>query len=76
MQIAYYGLNNAKIHSRPALDNVEMDLEPQMFYLEIMNHKDSEDFKRCIDSLKYKLTPKRKDVEVVRVLGSYERPKL
>jgi len=75
VQVAYHNLNNAKIHSRPALDNVQIgDLEPQMFYLEIMSHKDCPDFKRCVDSLKYKLTPKGKDVEVVRVLGSYERP--
>ena len=74
-QVAYHGINNAKIHSRPALDNVESgNGEPQMFYLEMMCHKDSEDFRRCIDSLKYKLTPKGKDVEVVRVLGSYEKP--
>ncbi len=73
-QIAYHGLNNAKIHSRPALDEVDIRTEPQMFYLEIMCHKDFEDFKRCIDALKYKFTPKGKDIEVVRVLGSYERP--
>jgi len=74
-QVAYHNLNNAKIHSRPALDYVDIDgLEPQMFYLEIMDHQDTDDFKRCIDSLKYKLTPKGKDIEVVRVLGSYERP--
>lgn len=75
-QIAYHGLNNAKIHSRPAIDEVTMDVEPQMFYLEIMCHKSNPDFKRCIDSLRYRLTPKGKDVEVVRVLGSYRRPLL
>ena len=75
-QVAYYGLNNAKIYSRPALDEVKIgELEPQMFYLEIMDHQNSNDFRRCIDSLRYKLTPKGRDVEVVRVLGSYERPR-
>ena len=73
-QIAFYGLNNAKIHSRPAIDEVLTDVEPQMFYLEIMAHKKNENFKRCIDSLKYRLAPKGKNVEVVRVLGSYPRP--
>lgn len=74
-QVAYYNLNNAKIHSRPALDDVAIQsLEPQMFYLEITDHQDSVDMRRCIDSLRYKLTPKGKDIEVVRVLGSYERP--
>jgi prephenate dehydratase len=74
-QIAYHNLNNAKIHSRPALDEVCIDgLEPQMFYVEIMSHQNNLDFKRCIDSLRYKLKPKRKDIEVIRVLGSYEKP--
>lgn len=74
-QVAYHNLNNAKIHSRPALDNVAIDsLEPQMFYLEMMDHQDSIDMRRCIDSLRYKLTPNGRDIEVVRVLGSYERP--
>jgi len=74
-QIAYYNLNNAKIHSRPALDSVAIDdLEPQMFYLEIMDHQDSDDLRKCMDSLRYKLTPKGRDIETVRVLGSYERP--
>jgi prephenate dehydratase len=35
-QVAFCNLNNAKIHSRPALDYVGIDgVEPQMFYLEI-----------------------------------------
>jgi len=73
-QIAYYNLNNAKIHSRPALDNVMIDnLEPQMFYLEIMDHQESNDLRKCIDLLRYKLTPKGRNIETVRVLGSYER---
>lgn len=73
-QIAYHNLNNAKIHSRPALDDVPaIDIEPQMFYIEIMGHQHEDNFKRCVDSLKYKLTPEAKDVEVIRVLGSYEK---
>ena len=75
-QVAYHNLNNAKIHSRPALDDVAIEgLEPQMFYLEITDHQDSIDMRRCVDSLRYKLTPKGRDIEVVRVLGSYERPR-
>ena len=77
-QVAYYNLNIAKIHSRPALDDFSeeeygKDLEPQMFYLEIMTHQDNEDFKRCVDSLEYKLG-KDLEVEIARVLGSYEKP--
>lgn len=74
-QVAYHSLNNAKIHSRPALGKVAIDsLEPQMFYLEIMSHQNSSDLRRCINALRYKLTPKGSDIEVVRVLGSYEKP--
>lgn len=74
-QVAYHNLDNAKIHSRPALDNVVIrGLEPQMFYLEIMEHQASTDLRRCIDSLRYKLTPKGKSIETIRVLGSYEIP--
>lgn len=76
-QVAYHNLNNAKIHSRPALDDVAIEgLEPQMFYLEIMDHQSSPDLSKCIDSLRYKLTPKSKNVETVRVLGSYQRPEI
>lgn len=76
-QIAYHKLNNAKIHSRPAIDENVMGIdEPQMFYIEMECHKEQQDFVRCMDSLRYKLTPKGKDVEVVRVLGTYERPKI
>ncbi len=76
-QIAYYDLNNAKIHSRPAIDDVSTtDVEPQMFYLEIMCHKSNPDFIRCIDAIRYRLTPRGKNIEVVKVLGSYPRPSL
>lgn len=75
-QVAYYELNNAKIHSRPAIDNVTVDVDPQMFYLEMMCHKTSEPFVRCVDSLRYRLTPAGASADVVRVLGSYKRPTL
>ncbi len=76
-QIAYYGLNNAKIHSRPAIDDVSStDIEPQMFYLELMSHKSNPNFIRCIDAIRYRLKPEGTDVEVVKVLGSYPRPSL
>ena len=77
-QVAWHGLNNAKIHSRPALDDTAIgdELEPQMFYLEVIAHKDSPNLVRCVESLRYKLTPQSRDVETVRVLGSYEKPKL
>ncbi|HLC68186.1 MAG TPA: prephenate dehydratase domain-containing protein [archaeon] len=74
-QTAYHNLNNVKIHSRPALDDVAIEgLEPQMFYLEVVGHRNNDDMRRCIDSLRYKMKPEGRDIEVVRVLGSYERP--
>jgi prephenate dehydratase len=77
-QVAWYGLNNVKIHSRPALYDVKLygNGEPQMFYLEIECHKENEDFRQCVNSLRHKLTPTGSSVEVVRVLGSYEKPSL
>ena len=50
-----------------------MDNDPQMFYLEMMTHCRSEEFNKCIDSLTFAMTPRGRDVEVVRVLGSYRR---
>ena len=37
--VAFFGINNAKIHSRPAIDFVDIDIDPQMFYLEMMVHQ-------------------------------------
>ena len=71
-QISFYGLNLAKIHSRPAIDEVDnLGVEPQMFYLEIVCHQDNEDFKHCVDALEYKFTPKNSRLSAVRILGSY-----
>jgi len=73
--VAFFGINNAKIHSRPAIDFVAIDIDPQMFYLEMMTHESSPAFRKCVDSLTFALTPEGRDVEVVRVLGSYRRPR-
>ena len=70
--VANHNLNNAKIHSRPALDNVAMnEIEPQMFYLEIMAHERQENFNTCIEALKSMLVT---STGVVRILGSYGMP--
>jgi prephenate dehydratase len=74
--VAFFEINNAKIHSRPAIDFVAMDLDPQMFYIEMMAHQSSPDFCKCIETLTYAMTPKGKDVEVVKILGSYRRPRI
>lgn len=77
LQIAKFNLNIVKVHSRPALDDVMIDdIEPQMFYLEIESHQDNDSFEKCVDSLKDELMPKGRNVEVVRVLGSYEKPEI
>ncbi len=71
-QISFYDLNLAKIHSRPAIDEVgDLGVEPQMFYLEIVCHKDNKDFKRCVNALEYKFTPKNSNLSAVRILGTY-----
>ncbi len=76
-QIAYYDLNLAKIHSRPAIDDVKCSSgEPQMFYLEIMCHIGQENFQRCIEALQYKFSLRGDHCDAVRVLGSYPAPHL
>jgi prephenate dehydratase len=71
-QIAYHDLNLAKIHSRPAIDDVKYAVgEPQMFYLEIMCHSGQENFQRCVESLQYKFSLHGSQCDAVRVLGSY-----
>ena len=69
--IGFYGLNLAKIHSRPAIDTISVDIEPQMFYLELMCNPDSEDLKRCMDALDYRFDIDSNHGHVVRLLGSF-----
>jgi prephenate dehydratase len=59
-------LNVAKIHSRPAIDPVQIDIEPQMFYLEVMSSAEREDLQRCTDALNYRFGN-----HTVRHLGSF-----
>lgn len=65
-QFAFHDLNVAKLHSRPAVDPVKLDIEPQMFYLEIIARRDSPDLLHCADALKYRFGQ-----DAVRVLGSF-----
>lgn len=65
-QFTFHGLNIAKIHSRPAIDPIEMRIEPQMFYLEVISAADGEDLRHCADALDY-----RYGRHSVRVLGSF-----
>ncbi len=72
--IADYKLNNAKIHSRPAIDDVHTDVEPQMFYLEVMCHQRHPEFIECLNKIRAFLAAPEDQDDVVRVLGSYPRP--
>lgn len=78
--VADHGLNNAKIHSRPALHITDPVVnngngEPQMFYLEIASHCHCADFKKCLQEIERTLA-NQKDIETVRALGTYKRPSL
>lgn len=53
---AFVRLNFAKIHSRPALEDVAMDIEPQMFYVEIMTEPESDALARSLEMLSYRFT--------------------
>jgi prephenate dehydratase len=65
--VADNGLNNAKIHSRPALDKVKAE-EAQMFYLEIAGYAKEKRMENCFSALK------NMDGMIVKVLGTYQRP--
>jgi len=69
-QISYYNLNNYKLHSRPAIDDVKLkNYDPQMFYIEVECTQEDERFKRCLEAINYKL--KFKNKQIIRVLGTY-----
>lgn len=53
---AFVRLNFAKIHSRPALEDIDINAEPQMFYVEIMTKPDSDALARALDMLSYRFT--------------------
>jgi len=64
-------INNSKIHSRPAIDHVEMKGEPQMFYLEMECMPTDTPFLTCVGSLQQDFG----SVDSVRVMGSYGLPR-
>ncbi len=53
---AFVELNFAKIHSRPALEDINVDIEPQMFYVEIMTEPESEALARALEMLSFRFT--------------------
>lgn len=75
-QIAFFGINLLKIHSRPALAD-DFGPAPQMFYLETDVPADSPELRLCFESLEMRLakrdvTDRGTKTGVVRLLGSYE----
>jgi prephenate dehydratase len=78
-QIAFFGINLLKIHSRPALTDANGPA-PQMFYIETDIAADSPELRLCIETLDMRLA-KQGDYDdlsrhgdrhkVVRVLGTY-----
>lgn len=74
--IRFCDLDMTVIESRPALEKVPLEGKTYMFYIEIDTHESADNMQRCIRTLEDGLKPKGKDVEVVRVLGCYEKPKL
>jgi prephenate dehydratase len=73
-QIAFFGINLLKVHSRPALTEVRGQAQaPQMFYLEMDIAADSPELQLCIETLNMRLAKKGEipDHRVVQILGSY-----
>jgi prephenate dehydratase len=70
-QIAFFGINLLKIHSRPALADIRSDFDPQMFYLEMASRTDSPEFRHCMDSLNLRLSGTTGKGRCVRILGEY-----
>ena len=78
-QIAFFGINLLKIHSRPALTDA-YGPAPQMFYIETDVAADSAELRLCIETFDLWLTKQGNndelfrtdtDHKIVRVLGTY-----
>ena len=66
-EFAFYRLDLAKIHSRPALGGgAGNGAEPQMFYTEVMAAHDVDPLRRCLDALAWHL-----DDDCVREVGGW-----
>lgn len=69
--LRFFGVNIAKIHSRPAIDQVATDVEPQMFYLELLCNSSEEPFRRCLDTLNFRFEQVESSGVGLRVLGAF-----
>jgi prephenate dehydratase len=82
------GINNTDIHSSPVRGRIRPGNPmlpvgnikkgngkmPKMFYIEMECHADSSNFVNCVGELDVIFDPHDSDVEVVKVMGSYEAP--
>lgn len=73
-QFAFYDLDIAKVHSRPALDDLEEIHEPQMFYFEVRAAVDSPNLKSCLDAIAYRFGNHANSVCMALVLGQFTSP--
>lgn len=53
-QFAFYGINLAKIHSRPGLVKIVSPIDPQMFYFEVTCRGDTPDFLACTRAINHR----------------------
>lgn len=67
-QFSFVGINLAKIHSRPASAQIANQLEPQMFYMELVTSPDNPVLAKCIAMLEWKFG---KGNNVVRIMGGW-----
>jgi prephenate dehydratase len=70
-QFHFYGMDIAKIHSRPAIDAVDLSEEPQMFYLEVKCAPSAESLVRCADAIGYKFEVASQPEKMFRILGGF-----
>lgn len=73
-QFSFYGLDIAKVHSRPALDDLEEIHEPQMFYFEVRASVDAPNLSRCLDAISYRFGNPTNSARVAIVLGQFLSP--
>ena len=69
--LRFFGVNIAKIHSRPAIDQVAVDVEPQMFYLELLCNSTDVPFRRCLETLTFRFEEVESSGVGLRVLGAF-----
>ncbi len=67
----FHGINIVKIHSRPAIDAVPTEFEPQMFYLELNCHAQDLRLHRCSETLRFAFGEVEGQPILIQILGSF-----